>query len=89
MDIEDFHAETDNELRLKHRVYPENSPSAHLITIQLVFQPNSRRLAEAKVFGVEELGIDLEDVLSAHLESNDVHGLVGAVLSRTRRCRLV
>lgn len=52
------------------------------VCITLLFIPNTRRLAEARVEGVEEHVIG--DVVDAHVMENDVSGLVWAVLARAR-----
>ncbi|KAG1862932.1 hypothetical protein C8R48DRAFT_708988 [Suillus tomentosus] len=70
------HSESDNELRLTYRVHERE------VCITLLFIPNTRRLAEARVEGVEEHVIG--DVVDAHVMENDVSGLVWAVLARAR-----
>lgn len=70
------HSESDNELRLTYRVHERE------VCITLLFIPNTRRLAEARVDGVEERVIG--DVVDAHVMENDVSGLVWAVLARAR-----
>lgn len=70
------HSESDNELRLTYLVHD------HEVCITLLFIPNTRRLAEARVDGVEESTIG--DVVDAHIMANDVSGLVWAVLARAR-----
>ncbi|KAJ8594961.1 hypothetical protein M405DRAFT_728882 [Rhizopogon salebrosus TDB-379] len=70
------HSESDNELRLTYLVHD------HEVCITLLFIPNTRRLAEARVEGVEESTIG--DVVDAHIMANDVSGLVWAVLARAR-----
>ncbi|KAG2119826.1 uncharacterized protein F5147DRAFT_665502, partial [Suillus discolor] len=70
------HSESDNELRLTYRVHERE------VCITLPFIPNTRRLAEARVEGVEEHVIG--DVVDAHVMENDVSGLVSAVLVRAR-----
>ncbi|KAG1850019.1 hypothetical protein F4604DRAFT_87977 [Suillus subluteus] len=70
------HSESDNELRLTYRVHERE------VCMTLLFIPNTRRLAEARVEGVEERVIG--DVVDAHVMENDVSGLVWAVLARAR-----
>ncbi|KAG1776724.1 hypothetical protein EV702DRAFT_1105958 [Suillus placidus] len=70
------HSESDNELRLTYRVRECE------VCMTLLFIPNTRRLAEARVEGVEERVIG--DVVDAHVMENDVPGLVWAVLARAR-----
>jgi hypothetical protein len=54
------------------------------VTITLIFAPNTRQLAAVQTFGLEEMGIDLGDVVDAHVQVNDVHGVVAAILARAR-----
>jgi hypothetical protein len=70
------HSESDNELRLIYRVHERE------VCMTLLFIPNTRRLAEARVEGVEEHIIG--DVVDAHVMENDLSGLVWAVLARAR-----
>ncbi|KAF8903897.1 hypothetical protein CPB84DRAFT_1835780 [Gymnopilus junonius] len=82
--LEDSHAESENELRLTYKIdMPSPSPS-HRIMITLIFAPDTRRLAAAEVSGLDELGVEPGDVVDAHVQVNDVHGLVAAVLARAR-----
>ena len=43
--------------------------------------PNSRQLADAEVAGLVE---DIGDVVGAHVQANNVPGLIAAVLARAR-----
>ncbi|KAG2143085.1 hypothetical protein DEU56DRAFT_733293 [Suillus clintonianus] len=70
------YSESGNELRLAYRVHERE------VCMTLLFIPNTRRLAEARVEGVEESAIG--DVVDAHVMANDVSGLVWAVLARAR-----
>lgn len=83
LDLEEKHSASDNELRLVYNIRCPNSDSRR-ITIILVFQPNTHQLAGVQVAGLEELGVDIGDVLDAHVQMNDVHGLVAAILARAR-----
>lgn len=67
-------------------------PSNHL-TITLIFLPNTRQLAKVDVFlAPSDLDdnadrgrrLDLGDMIDSHIQVNDVHGLVTAVLARVR-----
>ncbi|KAH7927501.1 hypothetical protein BV22DRAFT_1111048 [Leucogyrophana mollusca] len=71
------HSETDNELRLKYAV------NGREVTIKLLFIPNTRQLAAAEV-RMDGADVDLGDVVDTHVHSNDISGLVWAVLARTR-----
>ena len=77
------HSASENELRLAYQI---DSPSSepHEITITLIFAPNTRQLAAVQAFELEEMGIDLGDVVDSHVQVNDVHGVVGAILARAR-----
>lgn len=48
----------------------------------MVFIPNTRKLAEAQVDGIDD--IDVAEVVDSHVLMNDVPGLVAAVLARAR-----
>ncbi|KAJ3508285.1 hypothetical protein NLJ89_g5843 [Agrocybe chaxingu] len=82
--LEDSSSESENELRLTYKVDQPPPASPHRVVISLIFAPDTRRLADAQVSGLEELGVDLGDLIDAHIQVNDVHGLVAAVLARAR-----
>ncbi|CAA7268255.1 unnamed protein product [Cyclocybe aegerita] len=82
--LEDSSSESENELRLTYKVDAPPPASPHRVVISLIFAPDTRRLADAQVSGLEELGVDLGDLIDAHIQLNDVHGLVAAVLARAR-----
>ncbi|PPR01964.1 hypothetical protein CVT26_008746 [Gymnopilus dilepis] len=82
--LEDSHAESENELRLTYKIDMPSPSPPHRITIALIFAPDTRRLAAAQVSGLDELGIEPGDVVDAHVQVNDVHGLVAAILARAR-----
>ena len=62
---------------------PPPSPP-HRITISLIFASDTRKLAAAQVSGLEDLGVEAGDVVDAHVQVDDAHGLVAALLSRAR-----
>jgi len=62
---------------------PPPSPPHH-ITVALIFASDTRKLAAAQVSGLEELGVEAGDVVDAHVEVDDAHGLVAAILARAR-----
>lgn len=62
---------------LTYRVTPSRE-----LTISLVFVPNTRQLASAEVEGIDD--IDVAEVVDLHVLTNDVSGLVAAVLARAR-----
>lgn len=80
--VVEAHSASENELRLTYNV--DSPHSQHQITITLIFAPDTRNLAAVQTLGTEELGIDVGDVIDAHVQVNDVHGLVAAVLARAR-----
>jgi len=84
--LEDSHSESENELRLTYKLDPPSGTdsSSHHITISLIFAPDTRRLAGAQITGFEELGLEPGDMVDAHVQVNDVHGLVAAILARAR-----
>lgn len=81
--LHESHSASENELRLKYKIEP-----SHRITITLIFAPDTRQLAAATVDGLEELGVETGDVVDAHVQINDVHGLVAAILARARHASL-
>ncbi|PFH48962.1 hypothetical protein AMATHDRAFT_64154 [Amanita thiersii Skay4041] len=74
---------SENELRLTYNVALP-SEKAILITIALIFAPDTRHLAAVQVTEAEELEIELGDTIDVHIQSNDVHGLIAAILSQYR-----
>ncbi|KZP33867.1 hypothetical protein FIBSPDRAFT_772799 [Athelia psychrophila] len=71
------HSPSENSLVLTYRVTPSRE-----LTISLVFVPNTRQLASAEVEGFDD--IDVAEVVDLHVLTNDVSGLVAAVLARAR-----
>ena len=82
-DLIESHAASENEIRLTYRVGSRGSKS-HRITVTLIFAPVTRNLAAVQTFGLDELGVDVGDVIDAHIQVNDVHGVVAAILARAR-----
>ncbi|KAF9230981.1 hypothetical protein BU15DRAFT_68724, partial [Melanogaster broomeanus] len=86
LSLKSSHAESENELRLTYSIDPPaSSPSSSSkdLVLTLLFIPNTRQLASADVSlgGVE---LDLGDVIDAHVQANDISGLVWAILARVR-----
>ncbi|KAI0832055.1 hypothetical protein BC628DRAFT_1530004 [Trametes gibbosa] len=79
--LETSHFESENELHLSYAVKPSGTGERKSVSIQLLFVPNSRQLADAHVEGLLE---DIGDVVGAHVQANDVPGLIAAVLARAR-----
>ncbi|KIK97193.1 hypothetical protein PAXRUDRAFT_31920 [Paxillus rubicundulus Ve08.2h10] len=83
LSLKSSHAESENELRLTYSIDPAPSSSPKDLILTLLFIPNTRQLASVEVSlgGVE---LDLGDVIDAHVQANDVSGLVWAVVARAR-----
>ncbi|KAI0640798.1 hypothetical protein C8Q79DRAFT_995022 [Trametes meyenii] len=81
--LETSHFESENELHLSYIVTPPGTVDQKQIFVKLLFLPNSRQLADAEVEGLAE---DIGDVVGAHVQANDVPGLIAAVLARARAC---
>ena len=77
------HVASENEFRLTYRIDSRESTS-HRITIILIFTPDTRKLAAVQTIGLEELGIDVGDVIDAHIQVDDARGVVAAILARAR-----
>ena len=60
---------------------PIPSLAERKLTVTLLFVPNTRRLADAQVEGLE---MDVGDAMAAHIQANDVSGLIAALLARAR-----
>lgn len=74
---------SENELHLSYSVNSTTGRAAHEISIILLFVPNTRQLGDARIFGLPS-NSDMSDVIGARVQSNDVSGLVAAVLARAR-----
>jgi hypothetical protein len=77
--LETFHLESENELQLIYRITSTQEPRE--LKVKLLFVPNTRRLADAEVTGIDE---DLSYLVDLHVRSNDAPGLLVAVLARAR-----
>ncbi|GJJ14864.1 hypothetical protein Clacol_009132 [Clathrus columnatus] len=78
MSLESFETPTDNELRVTYAL-----PKGRRATLQLIFKPGTRQLAEASLLN-SSFKIDIQELVSIHAISNDVPGLLRAVLARLR-----
>jgi hypothetical protein len=77
-----FISPSENELRLTYSLHL--SPSRqHQLTIVLLFVPNTRQLADVQISGLSPES-DLSDLIGSHIQSNDVPGLIAAVLQQAR-----
>ncbi|KAH8107825.1 hypothetical protein BXZ70DRAFT_912812 [Cristinia sonorae] len=80
--LESFIAPSENELKLTYSLEPSRPTSANRrLTVTLLFVPNTRHLADAQVEGLMS---DVEDVVAAHVQANDVSGLIAALLAIAR-----
>ncbi|KAF5375714.1 hypothetical protein D9615_009347 [Tricholomella constricta] len=79
-DLHESYMASENELRLTYNI---DSPR-HRITIALIFAPDTRQLAVVQTSGLEELGVEVGDLIDAHVQVNDVQGVVAAILARAR-----
>ncbi|KXN84640.1 hypothetical protein AN958_12240 [Leucoagaricus sp. SymC.cos] len=66
-----------NELHLTYKLTP-----SHFLTMKLVFLPGTRQIATVDISGADG---DFGELVDSYLQTNDVHGLIGAVLARARR----
>ncbi|KAG6819783.1 hypothetical protein H0H93_008698 [Arthromyces matolae] len=68
--LQESYTASDNELRFTYGIDPlMKGKSPHRITITLIFAPDTRRLAAVQTDGLEELGVDVGDIIEAHLQS--------------------
>lgn len=74
---------SENELRLSYAISSIAGGPPHDISITLLFIPNTRQLADARIAGLPS-NSDMSDVIGARIQSNDVSGLIAAVLARAR-----
>ena len=85
LSLKSTHVESENELRLTYSIEPPGSASLEPndLVLTLLFIPNTRQLVSADVTlgGVE---FELGDVIDAHVQANNISGLVWAVLARAR-----
>lgn len=86
LSLESTYIESENELRLTYSIDPppgSASPEPNELVLTLLFIPNTRQLVSADVTlgGVE---FELGDVIDAHVQANNISGLVWAVLARAR-----
>ncbi|KZT64376.1 hypothetical protein DAEQUDRAFT_732683 [Daedalea quercina L-15889] len=81
--LESFDSVSENELHLSYSIIPTSGPNTkrRSIRIVLLFVPNTRQLADAHIEGLRE---DVGDIVGAHVQANDVPGLLAAILSRAR-----
>ncbi|KAI0697017.1 hypothetical protein BC835DRAFT_802879 [Cytidiella melzeri] len=78
-----FTSSSENELRLSYAISSTTGRATHDISITFLFVPNTRQLADARITGLPS-NSDMSDVIGARIQSNDVPGLIAAVLARAR-----
>ncbi|KAG6902153.1 hypothetical protein C0995_003627 [Termitomyces sp. Mi166 len=85
VDLQESKAVSENELRYTYGIdsLVEGEPP-HRITITLIFAPDTGKLAAVQTEGLEELGVDVGDLIEAHIQVDDVQGVIAAILGRAR-----
>lgn len=79
-----FTSPSENELHLVYDIHPTSADAVRQhVTIVLLFVPNTRQLGDIQVTGLPS-NVDLSDVIGAHIQANDVPGLIAAVLEHAR-----
>lgn len=72
---------------LSYTIGPSNSSAKtevqRVITIILIFLPNTRQLADVRIEGLEK--VDMTNAVDSYVQANDVPGLIWHVLSRARQ----
>ena len=71
---------------LSYAIDPPNSSAKteiQVITIVLIFLPNTRQLADVRVEGLDK--VDMTNAVDSCVQANDVPGLIWHVLSRARQ----
>jgi len=74
-----------NEIR---HVYAVGDPPVGEVGISLVFDVDTRRLAQVKTTGFEDLGVETEHVVLPFIQSNDAAGCVAVLLKLAREAAL-
>ncbi|KAF9478959.1 hypothetical protein BDN70DRAFT_835162 [Pholiota conissans] len=82
--LEELRSVSENELQLTYKIDMPPPSQPHRVTFALIFAPDTRRLAAVQTVGLEELGIDPGDLIVSHVQVDDPHGLVAALLARAR-----
>ncbi|KAJ7101624.1 hypothetical protein C8R43DRAFT_907234 [Mycena crocata] len=78
LNIHDSESVSENETRLTYKV------GQRKISITLIFEPNTKQLAAARVAGLEDLDVDVEEIMDCHIHNKDARGLLAAVLATAR-----
>jgi hypothetical protein len=78
---------SENELELSYAIGLPNSSEKtknhRVVTITLLFLPNTRQLADVRIEGLEKA--DVSNAVDSYVQANDVPGLIWYVLSRERQ----
>jgi len=75
---------SENELVLSYAIEPSaKTEDPRIVTITLLFLPNTRQLADVRIEGLDEL--DMTDAVDSHVQANDVPGLIWNIVTRARQ----
>ena len=82
-------SQSENELSLTYGLEnPGHNGKAHpsTFTLNLLFHPNTRTLADASVSSSDPriAGIDFNDLIGNHVQSNDISQLIRSIMARCR-----
>ncbi|RXW14976.1 hypothetical protein EST38_g10876 [Candolleomyces aberdarensis] len=80
--LEESHSVSENELQLVYTIGDSTPPIR--VSISLIFVPDTRELGGVETTGFDTLGVETTELIEAHIQSNDVPGLVALLLSRAR-----
>ena len=79
-----FTSPSENELHLAYDVRSASDRARrYRVSIVLLFVPNTRQLGDVHITGIPS-GNDMSDTIGAHIQANDVPGLIAAVLQKAR-----
>jgi hypothetical protein len=62
---------------------PAKTKNPRIVTITLLFLPNTRQLADVRIEGLDEL--DMTNAVDSHVQANDVPGLIWNIVTRARQ----
>jgi hypothetical protein len=78
---------SENELELSYAISlpngSEKTKNHCVVTITLLFLPNTRQLADVRIEGLEKANVS--NAVDSYVQANDVPGLIWYVLSRERQ----
>lgn len=81
--IENSYSASENEHRLIYKIDRPPQPP-HRITITLIYAPDTRQLAAVQTSGLDEIGVQVEDLIDTSVQVNEVRSLVTGILARVR-----